>query len=106
MKLLIQFGAIDSKEVSWYKALDDFPKIIKHLDKPYEWVFYSTDLTGKVDMILTFGEIPSYDPMYHMPCPSWKELFESNLSTTCDCGAKYTSFPWDHMKMCKLWTKW
>jgi len=105
MRLRVKLGSTDIKEVSWYRALEDFPKIIKYLGRNYEWVFYDIDPTGKVDHVLTFGILMPYDPRYGVACESWSDLFGSDFNT-CDCGAAYTSFSWDHMRMCRKWSPW
>jgi hypothetical protein len=106
MKIKVLFGLVDSKEVFWYKDIDDFPKLIKFLGRNYEWVFYGQDPTGQVDMVFTFVELPSYDPNYGIDCRSWSELFGEEGNNGCECGAKFTSFSWDHMRMCRKWGKW
>jgi len=105
MRLRINFGFIDSKEVAWWKPLNEFPTVIRFLGRNYEWAVYDKDLTGKVDMILMFSEIPSYDPNFGVECDKWSDMFPENLDG-CECGAKHSSFPWDHMFMCKKWSKW
>ena len=61
--------------MAWWKPLDDFPHVIKFLGRNYEWAFYDKDLTGQVDMILIYSELPSYDPNYNVVCPVWTEMF-------------------------------
>jgi len=105
MRIRVQFGLIDNRDVNWYQPVENFPTLINFLGKNYEWVMYDKDISGAVDMILIFSELHSYDPDYTTVCPIWNEMFgESRIM--CDCGAKFTSFPWDHMRMCKKWTKW
>ncbi len=105
MRLKIQFGTIDSKEVVWWKDIDSFPHLIRFLGRNYEWVIYDKDLTGKVDMILLFSELPNYDPNYDVDCPLWSDLFPDNIDG-CACGAAYTAFPTFHMFFCPKWKKW
>lgn len=105
MRLKVQFGLADDKEVFWYKEVEDFPNLIKYLGKNYEWVMYDNDYTGKFDFVLIFSELQSYDPNYNVDCPKWSELFPEKTNA-CDCGAKYCSFPWDHMRYCPLWKPW
>ena len=105
MRLRVEFGSLDVKEVTWTKSLNDFPNIIKFLGRNYEWVTYDSDPTGKVDMILQFSELPTYDPNFGVYCPIWTDMFKENDST-CDCGARFSSFPWDHMRFCPKWTPW
>ena len=107
MRLKVQFGLIDSREVEWWQPIEDFPTIIKFLGKNYEWVVYSKDLTGKVDIVMTFSELPSYDLNYGVLCPVWEDMFGTNRTKKeCECGAAFGSFSWDHMRMCKLWKPW
>lgn len=105
MRLKVKFGFIDTKEVSWYRPLEDFPHLIKFLNRNYEWILYDKDLTGKVDMILVYSELPTYDPNYNVSAPLWSDMFRDTYNA-CECGADFTSFPWDHMKYCRKWSKW
>lgn len=106
MRLRVKFGFIDTKDISWWNKIDDFPKIIKFLGRNYEWVYYDKDLSGTVDMVLHFSELPSYDPNYNVDCKTWNELFPEVLTYGCECGASHTSFPTFHMFFCRLWRKW
>ena len=106
MKLKVKFGLIDTKEVFWYKPLEDFPKLVEYLGYNYEWLLYDKDLTGQSDMILIFTELSTYDLNYNTDCPLWVDLF-GNERNDCECGAKYSrSFSFDHMRYCRKWTKW
>ena len=105
MRLRVHFGQLDTKEVTWDKSINDFPHIIKFLGRNYEWVTYDADNTGKVDMVLHFSELPTYDPNFNVYCPSWNDLFKDDWGV-CDCGAKYSSFPWDHMRFCSRHKPW
>lgn len=105
MRLRVKFGLIDTKEITWYQPLDEFPKLINYLGRNYEWVFYDTDPTNQVDQILSFSELPSYDPSYSIDCKTWAELF-GERTKDCECGAAHTSFPTVHMFFCKLWRRW
>lgn len=105
MRLRVQFGLIDTKEVFWYRPLEQFPQLIRFIGKNYEWVVYDTDPSGQVDTILVYSELPTHDPNFGVSCPTWNELFgDSNAG--CECGAAFSSFNWDHMRFCKKWTKW
>ncbi len=105
MRLRVVFGFVGTHDVVWWKPLPDFPNIIKYLGKNYEWVTYD-DTTKDVDYVLTFSALSSYDLNYDVQCPDWKDLFKEDTGG-CDCGAKHSkSFPWDHMRMCKLWKPW
>lgn len=105
MKLGVTFGTTDTKEVFWYRTLDDFPKLINFLGRNWEWVFYDSDPTGKLDSILVFAELPTYDPNFDVVCFSWTHLF-GNDKIDCECGSRYGSFSWDHMRFCNKWRPW
>lgn len=105
MRLKVQFGFIDSREVSWWGIVEDFPHLIKFLGRNYEWVYYDKDLTGKVDMVLIYSEVQSHEPNYNKSCPLWNDMFP-NPEDGCECGAKFTSFSFDHMRYCRLWSPW
>jgi hypothetical protein len=105
MRLKVIFGFINSKEVSWFQSLHNFPNIIKYLGVNYEWLTYDDDPTGKVDQVLTFSPLMSYDPNYDVACPLWSDLFPEGVDS-CECGAGWSSFSWDHMRMCKKWSPW
>jgi hypothetical protein len=105
MRLRVIFGFIATKEVVWWLELDQFPNLIKYLGKNYECVTHDSDLAGKVDYVLTFSPLMSYDPNYDVFCPVWGEMFPPDTGG-CECGAAFTSFPWDHLRMCRLWKPW
>ena len=65
---------------------------------------YDTDATGTVDHILSFSEIPHYDPNFYSDMLSWEDTYEFRTEN-CECGAIYTSFPAGHMFFCKKWSK-
>lgn len=107
MRLKINIGSTDTKTITWNSRMDDFPKLFKYLGKPYEWVYYDRDLTGQVDMILHFYELPHYDPNFYADQPHWHEILLGNSEIDlCCCGAKFSSFSWDHMRYCTYWSKW
>ena len=105
MRLGVKFGDFETKEVNWYKPLDEFPQLIKYLGRNYEWVFYDRDTVGILDRILVYAELPKFDPNHGAECPVWNELFPVD-PYGCVCGAKYSSFTWDHMRFCGKWQKW
>jgi hypothetical protein len=105
MKLNLKFGLLGDKEVDWWKSLDSFPKTIKYLNVVYEWVFYDDDKTHKYDKLLWFSEMKEYDPRINDKHQTWNEIFESHRLSCC-CGARYSPFPWDHMRFCPEWKKW
>jgi len=105
MRIRVLFGLTDNKEMSWFRPLEDFPKLIKYLGKNYEWLLYEEDPTGQVDQILTFSQLPGYDPNYGVWCPNWTDMTGWDPDK-CECGAKYGSFDWDHFRYCKKWSPW
>ena len=105
MRVRVNFGLLDTKEVWWWQEITDFPKLIKFSGKNFEWVFYDKDKANVVDYILSFAELPPYDPNYNIECSTWAELFGERMGG-CVCGSKYTSFSFDHMFYCSHWTKW
>jgi hypothetical protein len=105
MRLRIHFGFADTKEVSWWETIESFPVLVNYLGRNYEWAYYDKDLTGQVDMILNFSELPLHDPKYGVSCPKWSNMFPDSIGG-CECGSRYSSFPQAHMFYCKLWRKW
>jgi hypothetical protein len=106
VRLRVDFGTHGArKEITWWNSLEDFPPFISYNGKKYEFLMYDRDPSGQVDYTLLFTEIPTYDPNFYSDMPSWETLFGTRGSS-CECGAIYTSFPWDHMRYCSLWRKW
>jgi hypothetical protein len=105
MKLRIDFGQIARKEVNWYNSLEDFPKLLSYHGKRYEWFMYDKDKSGQTDYILTFSELPTYDPNYYAEMEDFDAIFGGAMGIQCECGAIYTSFPQFHMFYCKKWRK-
>ena len=103
MRLRVDFGISAYREVTWAGQLMDFPRIIKFNSSNYEWAI--EDRTGRYDYILTFSKLNTVDPAFNKPVYSWEELF-GNGGYVCECGARHSSFPWDHMRMCKMWRPW
>ncbi len=105
MKLRVEFGQADYKEVTWSGKLLDFPRLIKFHSWNYEWVVYDEDKTKKYDYILVFSKLNPHDTDYDTPVHTWDHLFGNGMEV-CECGARFTSFPQVHMRMCKLWRPW
>jgi hypothetical protein len=105
MRLRVDFGPNIRKEVNWYSALDDFPKFMTYAGKRYEWFMYDRDPNKQVDYVLSFSELPSFDPNYYVEMEDFDLMFGGSMGIKCECGAIYTSFPQIHMFMCKLWRK-
>lgn len=105
MKLNIKFGLMGDKEVDWWRPVDTFPKTIKYLNVIYEWVFFHDDDSQIYDKILVFSELKEYDSRYSGKHETWNDLFGDQKSS-CSCGARHSSFPWDHLRYCSEWKKW
>ncbi len=107
MRITIRFGFDHKKEVSWYQDIMDFPKLMKFNGKRWEWFSYQKDPNSSWnDYELTFSELPVYDPSYYSDMKSFEEMFEGAKGDGCECGAAFSSFKWDHMRLCKLWKPW
>ena len=104
MKLRVLFGSNYAEEVAWWKPIDSFPVLIRYKNKNYEWFAYDKDYTGKVDTVLMFSELPTYDPNYGVMCAVWNDMFVED-NNSCKCGAKHTSFPNGHMFFCPKWSR-
>jgi hypothetical protein len=105
MRIRVNFGVVEKKDVDWWKPLDHFPKLFKYKGMNYEFVFYDKDPTGVFDMILTCTQLPSYDPNYDVVCETWEQLFGEEKQSGCQCGAAHTSFSNGHMFYCSKWRK-
>jgi hypothetical protein len=105
MRLRVDFGQIARKEVNWYSPLDDFPRLLSYNGKRYEWFMYDKDKSGQLDYILTFAELPTYDPNYYAEMEDFETMFGGAMGIQCECGAIYTGFPQAHMFYCKKWRK-
>ena len=103
MKLIINFGLTTKKEVSWYKDVTEFPKLLRFNGARWEWAMYNQ--IGK-DYELTFSQIPSYDPNFYADMESFEDMFGWPNRDKCECGAIYSPFSWDHSRFCRKWVKW
>ena len=107
LKLKVNFGEYASRETTWEKDLMDFPKLIRMYGYNYEWVMYQKDDTSLYDYILHFTKLGSHDSDYHNEeIRTWYDLFVAGGGYVCECGAIHSSFPWDHLRYCKLWRPW
>jgi hypothetical protein len=105
VRILVKFGLDGYKKVvTWNKELLDFPKLLKYSGRKWEWFLYSTDPTMINDYEITLCEIGMHDPGYYLDIPDFEDLFGS--SSKCECGARFSSFEWDHMYLCPLWKPW
>jgi hypothetical protein len=106
MRIRVKFGSDHEEGVDWHKDMNDFPKLLVYKDKKYGWVFYDFEKPGTgFYMTFLFSEVPIHDPEFYIDGVKWENLFNRE-EPTCHCGAKYSSFAWDHMRMCKLWKPW
>lgn len=104
MRVKVTFGSNGvEKEVIWKEKIKDFPQLVKFNGKRWQWIVY--DSVDNINYTLIYSEIPTYDPNHYADMDDFEVLFPSS-QIICECGAKYGSFSWDHMRMCKLWTKW
>lgn len=106
MKLGLRFGALEpQRNINWRQQVTDFPYLVLYKGNKYEFIMYGDDNTKQVDYICHFGELKSTNP-------AWNKKFEDisryldDGPNKCECGAIYSSFPWDHMRFCKQWSKW
>ncbi|HEY5236383.1 MAG TPA: hypothetical protein VIJ14_09415 [Rhabdochlamydiaceae bacterium] len=104
MKVKVTFGITHTKEVSWWKPISEFPKLINYLDRNYKWTY--TDASGSLtaDAEVFFTETNSWDVGHDVYCSKFKDLFTETV-TGCECGSIHTSFPKHHMFFCRLWSK-
>ena len=97
--------------VTWEKDLHDFPHVVQYDKKYWEWICWDKDPNGMVDQVLTFGEtresaIPTDMFGNKFPMPDLVEMFQlGTVLAVCECGAKFTSFPDQHMLCCPKWSK-
>lgn len=108
LKLKIHMGLGGTvHQVRWYKPVAEFPKLVSHDGKVWEWIYYDNDTTGSFDHILHFGELRHYDPADHSEEPHpFSELTETWNTDQCECGAIYDrDFPHVHSFWCKKWKK-
>jgi hypothetical protein len=116
MKIRLKFGYFDgtdeSLEVDWAGANPkDFPLISFYKDRYWSFIFHSNAVIG-VEHELQLSETKKsalpYD-LFGNPFPATNLVEMFNLKTVedgpCECGAKFTDFPENHMIMCKRWRK-
>lgn len=105
MKITVMFGVNGhKKQIKWYRDLTDFPKSFIFDGKRWEWFTYTP--ISKDEYELLFAEMSAYDPGYYTEMEDFEVRFGSLVNDGCECGAIYSSFGWDHMRMCKLWQPW
>jgi len=105
MKLKLNFGIAHWRETDWWQPIAFFPTLLTFRTVKYELSAFDEDPTGRYDQILNFAEIQSWDPAYSVTSDAFESRFESE-STKCECGANYSPFQFDHMRMCRQWKPW
>lgn len=106
MRLRIDFGLSGPrKELNWYQDITGFPKVFAFNGKKWNWLSYEKDPNLVYDLILTYSEIPSYDPDYHATMGDFDDMFGYRTRTGCECGSIYTSYKDGHMFYCPMWRK-
>jgi hypothetical protein len=107
MRFRCHFGLNEPpRECAWWKPIQEFPPLVKFKGTKYEFVMWGPDPTNQVDYILHFSQMATYDPNWHATVYEDIDHLFFGYGQTCECGAIYSSFPWDHMRFCRLWTKW
>jgi hypothetical protein len=108
MKLKLHFGLGEpAREINWYQSeIRNFPYLVTFKGKKYEFVLYDEDKTNKVDYLCHFSEMRSHDPNFYATTYYDLDYLVFGTGLQCQCGAIYTDFPWDHMKMCPKWIPW
>ena len=103
MRLRVNFGLNESKEVDWFLPLSQFPHVIKFKGINWEWFMYSNSPKDGADTTLVFSELPSYDPNFNVVCDVWEDMFVDS-AVKCECGAEKTGSP-GHSVWCKKWSR-
>lgn len=107
MKLKMHFGLNEpARIINWWQTIKDFPPLVLYKKKKWEFAIYDTDQSKQVDYICHFSPLQTYDPNWHATTYVDIDYLFNTGYGKCECGAEYTSFPWDHMKFCPKWTKW
>ena len=107
MRLKLNFDQTEpSREVNWWKRIEDFPALLTYKGKKWEFIMYDKSLTFGVDFDCQFVKIDTWTQTF------WQAEFTSLESLTgedkkfeCQCGAIHTEFPQFHMFYCPLWTR-
>jgi hypothetical protein len=93
--------------MQWWQSIKDFPVLVLFKSKKWEFAMYSPDSTNRVAYICYFSEVKSFDPNFY--ATTYVDITDTILGIgwdKCECGAIYSSFPWDHMRFCKKWIPW
>jgi hypothetical protein len=107
MKLSLHFGMAEPpREANWWQPVTSFPTLILYKGKKWEFVMWKEDPAKKVDYILYFSPVATYDPNWHATTyESVDGYLIMGFGPQCECGSIYTSFPQFHMFFCPKWSK-
>lgn len=114
MKLRIKLSRFldeESLEVEW-NGTDprQLPLVYLYNGVHYSFIMYDTLIDGSCDIILAETKDAALPiDMFGNPFPVTDLATFFNLKKAptgvCECGAKKTSFPDNHMTFCPLWSK-
>ena len=105
MKLRVNFGLNHWRETNWWGTLVSFPSLLTFRTVKYACGNAELDPTGRYDYILQYLEVQSWDLNYSVSCDAFESM-PGSMANSCECGAIYSPFPFDHMRMCPLWKPW
>lgn len=94
MKLALLFGE-KKRIVDWDKLPSEFPRVVKYLNKYWEWISWESDKTGDTAHVYFFGEKKEYSLPTDIhgqlfPIPEIELMFGVEIKTSCECGAETT----------------
>ena|ERR1700749_1207120 len=107
MRIRIEFGLQDGTEtVNWFRDIKDFPRYMRYHGCIYEFVMYEQKQNDYVDYVFKFS---SFNNFYWSPeekdIHSFIEMFGSQQSNMCFCGAKFDKGNPDyHYDFCPKWS--
>lgn len=108
MKIRLQFGLIEPhRDIDWWQKVTDFPHFVLYKGDKWQFEMYGTDPFQNIDYVCYFSPVRKDDPLYtSQNYESLESLLNPGYGNKCECGARYSSFEWDHMRFCPLWKKW
>jgi hypothetical protein len=108
MKLSLHLGLAEPRRtVYWWSPIANFPTFILYKGNKFELVGYQKDNFDQIDYNCYFIEVHKADPNYRKDYMNIDYLLnKDNDLNKCDCGAEFSSFPWDHMRFCQSWKPW
>lgn len=107
MKLSLRFGhAEPNRTVNWWQPVQNFPYLVLHKNRKWEFAIYDEDPSKQVDYICHFKEIHPHNSLWsNTDYKNIDHLFDDGFGGPCQCGSAYTSFPQIHMFFCPKWSK-